>query len=186
MKIRLAADLQTDSIVDGIGIRTVIWTQGCSHNCPYCHNPGTHDFNGGDLVEIDDIIEKLNKLTFQDGITFSGGDPMFQPKQCSILAKKTHDLGMNVWVYTGFTFEELLNSNNKDILNFLNNIDVLIDGKFDISKKSLDLEFRGSSNQRIIDVPKSLKENRAICLEMHQYEEDINTINIKKEIPLFI
>ena len=86
MKIRLAADLQTDSIVDGIGIRTVIWTQGCSHNCPLCHNPQTHDFKGGELVELDEVIDTLKKLVGQDGVTFSGGDPMFQPKQCAVLA----------------------------------------------------------------------------------------------------
>jgi len=162
MKIRLAADLQEDSIVDGLGIRTVIWTQGCSHNCPSCHNPNTHDFSGGDLVELDDVIEALENLTGQDGVTFSGGDPMFQPKQCAILAKKVHELGMNVWVYTGFTYEELLDKGNNDILDFLSNIDVLIDGKFDINKKSLDLEFRGSSNQRVIDVPKSIENHKVM------------------------
>ena len=140
MKIRLAADLQSDSIVDGLGIRTVIWTQGCSHNCPSCHNPETHDF--------------------------SGGDPMFQPKQCAILAKKVHELNMNVWAYTGFTYEELLEKGSKDILEFLGEIDVLIDGKFDPSKKSLDLEFRGSSNQRIIDVKKSLENHKVILFDL--------------------
>ena len=176
MKIRLAADLQEDSIVDGIGIRTVIWTQGCSHNCPYCHNPKTHDFNGGELVDIEDVIDALEKLKGQDGITFSGGDPMFQPAACAILAKKVKELGMNVWTYTGFTFEQLLNSNNKDILDFLSNIDVLIDGKFEIDKKSLDLEFRGSSNQRIIDVPKSLENHEVILLNINKIEQ-----NTKKE-----
>ena len=162
MKIRLAADLQIDSIVDGEGIRTVIWTQGCSHNCPNCHNPYTHDFNGGDLVEIEDVIENLEELEGQTGVTFSGGDPMFQPKACAILAKKIHKLGMNVWAYTGFTYEELIEKGNKDILDFLHEIDVLIDGKFEQSKKSLDLEFRGSSNQRIIDVKKSLEKGNAV------------------------
>jgi len=176
MKIRLAADLQTDSIVDGLGIRTVIWTQGCSHNCKECHNPSTHDFNGGDLVELDDVIEELENLTAQDGVTFSGGDPMFQPKQCYILAKKVHEMGMNVWAYTGFTFEELLDKGNKDILEFLSEIDVLIDGKFDITKKSLDLQFRGSSNQRIIDVPKSLENHEVVLLDITK-----KTIKPKKE-----
>ena len=154
MKIRLAADLQTDSIVDGLGIRTVIWTQGCSHNCPGCHNPSTHDFNGGDLVELEEVIYAIENLEGQDGVTFSGGDPMF------------HELGMNVWAYTGFTYEELLEKGNKDILEFLNEIDVLIDGKFDINKKSLDLEFRGSSNQRIIDVVKSLENHEVVLLDL--------------------
>ena len=170
MKIRLAADLQEDSIVDGKGIRTVIWTQGCSHNCPYCHNPKTHDFNAGELVELDDVIEVLENLTGQDGVTFSGGDPMFQPKECSILAKKVHELGMNVWTYTGFTYEELLEKGNKDILEFLNDIDVLIDGRFEIDKKSMDLEFRGSSNQRIIDVPKSLENHKVVLYELGNKE----------------
>ena len=171
MKIRLAADLQTDSIVDGLGIRTVIWTQGCSHNCPNCHNPQTHDFNGGDLVELEDILEELENLSGQDGVTFSGGDPMFQPKQCSILAKKVHELGMNVWTYTGFTFEELLQNGKAEILEFLNEIDVLIDGKFDPTKKSFDLEFRGSSNQRIIDVPKSLENHDIIYFDLNKKQK---------------
>ena len=177
MKIRLAADIQTDSIVDGQGIRAVIWTQGCSHNCPFCHNPKTHDFKGGELVELDDVISRLEKLEGQDGVTFSGGDPMFQPKQCSILAKKVHELGMNVWTYTGFTFEELLKNGSADVLNFLNNIDVLIDGRFEIEKKSLDLEFRGSSNQRIIDVPKSLKKKKVVLYNLNNNIKEI----LKKE-----
>ena len=166
MKIRLAADLQSDSIVDGLGIRTVIWTQGCSHNCPSCHNPETHDFNGGELVELDDVIERIEELEGQTGVTFSGGDPMFQPKACLVLAKKVHELGMNVWAYTGFTYEELLEKGSKDILEFLSEIDVLIDGKFDLSKKSLDLEFRGASNQRIIDVKKSLETHKVILFDI--------------------
>ena len=178
MKIRLAADLQTDSIVDGLGIRTVIWTQGCSHNCPNCHNPGTHDFDGGELVEIEDVIEALEDLTGQDGVTFSGGDPMFQPKQCALLAKKIHELGMNVWAYTGFTFEELLEKGSKDILEFLSEIDVLIDGKFEPSKKSLDLQFRGSSNQRIIDVPKSLENHKTILFNLNKKIETKKKENI--------
>lgn len=178
MKIRLAADLQTDSIVDGLGIRTVIWTQGCSHNCPSCHNPSTHDFNGGDLVELDDVIYVLENLDGQDGVTFSGGDPMFQAKQCSILAKKVHELGMNVWAYTGFTYEELLEKGNKDILEFLFEIDVLIDGKFDLTKKSLDLEFRGSSNQRLIDVPNSLQNHEVVLFDLKNKKQN----EIKKEV----
>ena len=172
MKIRLAADLQTDSIVDGLGIRTVIWTQGCSHNCPSCHNPSTHSFDGGDLVELDDVIDALENLTGQDGVTFSGGDPMFQPKQCAVLAKKVHELGMNVWAYTGFTYEELLEKGSKDILDFLSEIDVLIDGKFELAKKSLDLLFRGSSNQIIIDVPKSLENHKVVLLELKETKQD--------------
>ena len=177
MKIRLAADLQIDSIVDGEGLRTVIWTQGCSHNCAYCHNPHTHDFNGGDLVDIEDVIERLEELEGQSGVTFSGGDPMFQSKACYLLAKKVHELGMNVWAYTGFTYEELLEKGNEDILKFLSEIDVLIDGKFEIDKKSLDLEFRGSTNQRIIDVKKSLENHEVVLYKLKDKTEK----NIRKQ-----
>ncbi|MBO5138393.1 MAG: anaerobic ribonucleoside-triphosphate reductase activating protein [Bacilli bacterium] len=158
MKIRLAADIQPDSIVDGLGIRTVIWTQGCSHNCKGCHNPSTHDFNDGFIIDVEELKDEISQLESQDGITFSGGDPMFQAEACCEVAKFIKDLGMNVWCYTGFTFEELLDMsiNNKFIMNFLNNIDILVDGKFEMSKRSYDLKFRGSSNQRIIDVKKSL------------------------------
>ena len=87
MNIRLSSDIQKDSIVDGEGIRTVIWTQGCSHNCFGCHNQSTHDFKGGKLVNIETIKNKISKLEYQTGITFSGGDPMFQPEACLELAK---------------------------------------------------------------------------------------------------
>ena len=87
---------------------------------------------------------------------------MFQPAACYILAKKCHELGLNVWAYTGFTYEELIEKGSKDIMDFLSEIDVLIDGKFEIKKKSLDLKYRGSSNQRIIDVPKSLKSKKVV------------------------
>ena len=172
MTIRLAADLQTDSIVDGEGIRTVIWTQGCSHNCFMCHNPETQDFNGGDEVEIDDVIDKIKKLQGQTGITFSGGDPMFQPHACAQIAREIHKLGMNVWAYTGFTYEQVLKS--KSMIEFLKQIDVLIDGKFIYELKSYDALFRGSTNQRLIDVRKSLKENKVVLYEPHN--------SVKKEI----
>ena len=175
MQIRLAADLQTDSIVDGKGIRTVIWTQGCSHNCPGCHNPFTHDFNGGDLVDIEDVMDAIYDLEGQDGVTFSGGDPMFQAKACALLAKQVHELGMNVWAYTGFTFETLIQNGNSDILEFLSEIDVLIDGKFELDKRSLDLPFRGSTNQRIIDVPKSLENHEVVLFDLN------NKIEYKKK-----
>lgn len=170
MKIRLAADLQQDSIVDGQGIRTVIWTQGCPHHCRGCHNPTTHDFNGGDLVDLKYILEEIDNLEHQDGITFSGGDPMCQAKQCYEIAKYAKELGLNIWCYTGYTFEELQNMHNKDVDKFLSVIDVLIDGKFILSKKSLNLKFKGSSNQRTIDVPRSLEKKEIVLLEDEEDE----------------
>ncbi len=176
MQIRLASSLQPDSIVDGPGIRTVIWTQGCSHNCKGCQNPSTHDFKGGFSVPIEEVNKQLDELKAQQGITFSGGDPMFQPKQCTEIAKHAKDLGLDIWCYTGFTYEEVLKS--KDMSEFLKYIDVLVDGKFEIDKFSLDLDFRGSSNQRIIDVQKSLKENKVILKQQFMKKR-----NHKIEVP---
>lgn len=183
MKIRLATYLEPDSIVDGEGIRTVVWTQGCSHNCEGCHNPSTHDFKGGFEVDTDEIINDLNKIEFQRGITFSGGDPMFQAEACNAIAVAAKAKGLNVWCYTGFTFEELLN--NPKTLEFLKNIDVLVDGKFILKQRSLNLDFRGSKNQRIIDVPKSLKENKVILAKKYMQEKNVN-IEIKKEEHIYI
>lgn len=175
MKIRLAAYLQPDSIVDGEGIRTVIWTQGCKHRCPGCHNPQTHDMHGGAEIDIEEIKKEIKNLKNQDGITFSGGDPFYQPEACAELARYIHKLGMNVWTYTGFTFEKLLElaKTNKFIMDFLEEIDILIDGPFVLAKKNFDLLFRGSSNQRIIDVKKSLKQNEVIIAYNDQVEEEI-------------
>ena len=160
MKVRLAADLQSDSIVDGEGIRTVIWFQGCSHNCEGCHNPETHDFLGGKEYELEDIKEQIKNLECQDGITLSGGDPFFQSAAALELAKCAKEQGLNVWAYTGFLFEDLIKLKAfKDLLEY---IDVLIDGKFDITKKSMNCKYRGSTNQRIIDVKKSLEKKKII------------------------
>lgn len=168
MKIRLATlEIQRDSVVDGEGIRSVIWTQGCVHHCPGCHNPGTHSFQEGFLVDVEDIKQKINQLEGQDGITFSGGDPMEQAGPCAEIAKYCQSKGLNVWCYTGYTFEELVGRMKyfPEIRNFLEHIDVLVDGKFILAEKSYDVVFRGSKNQRLIDVPKSLKRNEVILVE---------------------
>jgi len=167
MKIRLAAELQKDSIVDGEGIRAVLWTQGCLHNCKGCHNPMTHSFTDGALIDLEEVYGWIDELEGHDGITLSGGDPMFQPLACSLIAKYAHSLGLNVWCYTGFTFEKLLEKSNedKDILELLKNVDVLIDGPFILEEKSFDVRFRGSKNQRIIDVKKSLSNGKVVILK---------------------
>lgn len=181
MEIRLAADLQPDSIVDGEGIRTVLWTQGCPHACPGCHNPDTHDFNGGALVDVNYIIEELKTFKNQDGITLSGGDPLCQPEACLMIAKAAHEMGLNVWCYTGFTYEKLiLNPKTKALLE---EVDILVDGKFKIEEKSLDLYFRGSRNQRIIDVKKSLEDERVVLVD--KYIEDKKYTN-KYEKPRYM
>jgi len=182
MKIRLAAELQKDSIVDGEGIRAVLWTQGCMHNCKGCHNPQTHSFDGGALIELDEVKGWIDELEGHQGITLSGGDPFFQPKQCAEIAKHVKDRGLDVWCYTGFTYETLMEktNDNEDILELLKNIDVLIDGKFILEEKSLELVFRGSKNQRIIDVPKSLKESKVSLVEKYYVEKKTeNPLNRK-------
>lgn len=174
MQIRLATpEIQKDSIVDGEGIRSVIWTQGCIHNCPGCHNPETHSFRSGYLVDVEEIKDQLNNLVGQDGITFSGGDPMEQATACAVLAKYSKSLGLNVWCYTGYTFEELLEKAMvfPNIKDFLENIDVLVDGKFKIEEKSYEVIFRGSTNQRLIDVQKSLQENKVILVTKYSNSE---------------
>lgn len=181
MKIRLAAYLQPDSIVDGEGIRTVIWTQGCPHNCLGCHNPETHDIKGGALVDLEEVYQIIDNLEGQDGITFSGGDPFMQPKECSEIAKYAKTKKLNIWSYSGYTFEQLLSLSDKkpEIMEFLKEIDVLVDGKFELSKKSYNSIFRGSSNQRIIDVKKSLKLKKAILVDKYE-TSNINQTKAKQ------
>ena len=159
MKIRLAAPLQSDSVVDGPGIRTVIWTQGCSHNCPFCHNAFTQDFNGGYLEDVSNVLSEIDKLKGQNGITLSGGDPLFQIDAITEIVKYAKKKQINIWCYTGFTWEEVLKmgSKNPKYLEFLDNIDVLVDGRFEIDNIDPNALFRGSSNQRLIDVKESLK-----------------------------
>lgn len=152
-QIRVAG-IEEESIVDGPGIRLVVFTQGCNHNCIGCHNPETHSFNGGRLVDIDSIVNMVKENPLLDGITLSGGEPFEQSLECSILAKKVREMGLNVLTYTGYTFEDILP--NKKFRELLLQTDILIDGKFDISQKSMLLQFRGSENQRIIDVKKYL------------------------------
>lgn len=183
MKIRLADDnLLTDSIVDGEGLRAVIWTQGCSHNCKGCHNPKTHDFKKGVEKDVEEVIEMIKKLELQDGITLSGGDPFFQAKACTEIAREAKDQGLNVWAYTGFLFEDLIK--NEEMKKLLEQIDVLVDGKFELENKSLNLMFRGSSNQRIINVKKSLKDGKVH--QIKKYDNNKNKQTKKVVRTLFV
>ena len=172
--IRLAADLQTDSIVDGPGLRAVLWTQGCAHHCEGCQNPQTWDFNGGGLIPIDTVLEAIDELEYQTGLTFSGGDPMYQPDACNEIAEYAKKKGLDIWVYTGFTYEEILKMSEKKPIykEFLKKIDVLVDGKFKLKERDLNLLFRGSANQRLIDVKKSLKKGKVILVDEHKYREE--------------
>ena len=187
MNIRLATPkIQSDSIVDGEGIRSVIWTQGCSHNCKGCHNPSTHSFTDGYVLSIDEIKEQIDGLKGQQGITFSGGDPMMQPEACLELAKYSKSVGYNVWCYTGYSFEELLKlgKKKKAILEFLKYIDVLVDGRFILEEKSFDVVFRGSKNQRLIDVKKSLESNSVVLID--KYDNKKSNTRGRKNSYMFV
>lgn len=183
MKIRMAAYLQPDSIVDGEGVRTVVWTQGCPHHCPGCHNASTWDFNEGALIDVDDVISEMKKIKNQDGITLSGGDPVCQADACYEISKAAHEMGLNVWCYTGFTYEQMLL--NPKAKRLLEQIDVLVDGKFLQEEKSYDIYFRGSRNQRIIDVPKSLEKQQVVLVEKYMKDKNYNEIYHKPDY-LFI
>ena len=172
--IRLAADLQTDSIVDGPGLRAVLWTQGCAHHCPFCQNPQTWDFNGGGLVPLEEVYKAIDELEYQTGLTISGGDPMYQAEQCLKVAKYARSKGLNIWVYTGFTYEELMELNKKNPIysEFLKEIDVLVDGRFKIEERDLNLLFRGSRNQRLIDIQKTLEKGEIVLFDEREYNEE--------------
>ena len=155
------AGIVNESIVDGPGIRLVVFTQGCSHNCRGCHNPQTHSYTGGTLVKVGDIIEKMKKNPLLDGITISGGEPFDQANVTGILAYMAKKLGYNVRTYTGYTYENILKKANTDLgwKTLLENTDVLVDGEFDETKKDPYLRFKGSTNQREIDIQKTLMDD---------------------------
>ena len=182
--IRLAADLQTDSIVDGPGLRAVLWTQGCGHHCKGCQNPQTWDFEGGGLVPISAVLEAIDELEYQSGLTFSGGDPMYQPEACNIIAEYAKKKGLNIWVYTGFTWEEIMKMAKKDNVynEFLKYVDVLVDGRFILEERDLNLLFRGSRNQRLIDVPKTLNTGKVVVLDEYEYNEEKSF----ERVPMFV
>ena len=166
MKIKLASILE--STVNGIGMRRVYFSQGCNHNCKGCFNKHTHSFTGGYEWDINSLMEDLIESPYIKGVTFSGGDPLQQSIPFTYFAKliKTTFPEMSIWCYTGYTYEHLLNNGTKEQKELLKYIDVLVDGKFEINKKKDGLKFRGSSNQRIIDVKQSIKNNKVITLDL--------------------
>ena len=163
MDIRIAG-IVNESVVDGPGIRMVIFTQGCPHNCPGCHNPETHDFAGGQLRQTEELVSQMANQRYIAGITISGGEPFCQPEPCAVLAEAAHAQGKNVMIYSGYTFEQLLalSRDDENIRRLLNACDILVDGPYIEAQRNLDLVFRGSENQRIIDVPASINKGTPI------------------------
>lgn len=165
MELRIAGTAN-DSIVDGPGIRYTIFTQGCPHNCKGCHNPQTHDFGGGELVDTDALLEKAKENPLLDGVTFSGGEPFCQAEALADLGRKLKAAGLNIITYTGYTFEHLYEHRAENGWGSLLEVtDYLIDGPFVLEQKDWVIKFRGSSNQRYIDCQASLKEGRAVECE---------------------
>ncbi len=158
-------DIVEGTAVDGPGLRTSIYFAGCAHRCPECHNSSTWPFDSGRVWDVEDVLNVVKYNEFN--VTFSGGDPMYQAKAILPLAKAIKALGYTIWCYTGFTFEQLLQSSAPegaaDLLQF---IDVLVDGPYVAALRDTDLRFRGSANQRLINVPESLKNDKVIQIEL--------------------
>ena len=149
--------LQQDSIVDGPGFRFACFVQGCPHGCPGCHNPDSHDPAGGQEMSVEEVARQLLKNPLTDGLTLSGGEPFAQPEDCLALAKIAHGHGLNVWSYSGWTFEYLRDQGTPEQKALLAELDVLVDGPFLLSERTLALPWRGSRNQRVVDVRRSLE-----------------------------
>lgn len=172
------AGVNYESIADGIGVRTAIYLSGCEHQCLGCHNPETWDVEYGSPCSLSVIGEIAEQIIRRDrllsGITLTGGDPFYDPEKTysflacllSALQKDNYVFKGDLWVYTGYTFEELMERKLKepDIMSILLNANVLVDGRFVLSERDITLPFRGSANQRLINVPRSLVANKAVLL----------------------
>ena len=165
--IRLAGVVR-ESIVDGPGIRFVVFCQGCIHDCPGCQNPDTHDFNGGYDCDIQKILEAVDQNKLLDGITFSGGEPFCQAGRFIPLAKEIRKReGLDILIFTGFTYEQLedMGKSDPDVKELMDMADTLVDGRFVLEERDLSLRFRGSRNQRIIDMNATRKEGHVVLAE---------------------
>lgn len=160
----------SESIVDGPGIRYVIFTQGCPHHCPGCHNPQTHDFQGGRLADWEEILGAIKENPLLGGVTFSGGEPFAQPGALAELAREVKGMGRHLMVYSGYTYERLLEMGKEDpaIGELLALADMLVDGPYVEALRDLTLQYRGSSNQRVIDLKKT-RESGEIVLYQDEY-----------------
>ncbi len=161
-KLRLAG-IVNDSITDGPGIRFTIFTQGCPHHCPHCQNPQTWDFAGGYDADVAELMQQIKRNPLLGGVTFSGGEPLAQAEALLPLAGQIREAGLELAIYTGYTFEQLLELNDEHIMQLLALADTLIDGPFIMAQRNLDLNFRGSENQRILNLPASLAEGKAVA-----------------------
>ena len=156
--------LVQDSIVDGPGFRFVCFVQGCPHHCPGCHNPDSHDPGGGKEMSMEEVGAELLKNPLTDGLTLSGGEPFQQAEDCLALARLAHSRGLSVWSYTGYTYEFLRAQGTPAQRELLEEIDVLVDGPFVLERRTLSLPWRGSDNQRLIDLAATRRQGRLALL----------------------
>ncbi len=165
MKLQIAG-IVDDSIVDGDGCRLTVFVQGCARRCPGCQNPETQPMEGGRTIDTTAILQQMAENPILSGITFSGGEPFLQPAPLASLARAVHQRGLDVWSYSGFTLEELAKraEKNKATRALLNELDVLVDGPYEEEQRDLTLHFRGSRNQRVIDMKKTKKAGRIVLL----------------------
>ena len=154
--------IEPESIVDGKGIRFVVFVQGCPHRCPGCHNPQSHPFEGGTPTDVRDLFRQVCENPLLKGVTFSGGEPFCQPGPLAELGKLAHSRHLDVTTYTGYTYERLLAMRDPAVDALLAETDVLIDGPFVLEKRDLTLRFRGSGNQRVIDLNETRRQNRVV------------------------
>lgn len=156
--------LADESIVDGPGLRFSVFVQGCTHACPGCHNPESHSPVGGELRSVDSIVRQIHENKLIKDVTLSGGEPFEQACECAHLAARLKDDGYGIWAFTGYLYEDLLKMSKEDgcIADLLDHIDVLVDGPFVESLRSLELDWRGSSNQRVIDMAKTRESGKVV------------------------
>lgn len=167
VRLRIAG-ITDDSIVDGPGIRLTVFVQGCPHNCEGCQNPQTHDFSGGTDITLGEIMDRINANPLLDGVTFSGGEPFCQAAALAKLGRMIRKKGLNIITYSGYTYEYLKENSDSDNCfgELLEISDHLVDGPFILAERDLTLKFRGSRNQRIIDIKKSTEYGRTVSAEI--------------------
>lgn len=164
----------SDSIVDGPGLRYAVFVQGCTHHCPGCHNPESQPAQGGTLTPISDVLADIRANKLISGVTLSGGEPFEQPEACAALACALKADGYSLWAYSGYLYDDLLAraASEPAVGQLLDAIDVLVDGPFIEAQKSYTLKWRGSANQRLIDVPRSRAEGRVVLWSNEAYVPD--------------
>ena len=158
---------EPESIVDGPGFRFVVFTQGCPHHCPGCHNPQSHPFEGGYRASVDELFEAIRENPHLAGVTFSGGEPFCQPAPLALLGQRVkRELGKSVMTYTGYTLEQLQAMEDPAVQALLETTDILVDGRYEQNLRDLTLLFRGSENQRLIDMNATRARGQVVLLDL--------------------